>query len=651
MKIEKMLLILIVVFAFSRILFLDADPLLFNVGFYMSDEGRWSQEARNQVLFGEWITDDFSPALASAPLYVFLLFIIFKLFNVHLFTARLISALPGILSIFLLYFIVKKHDQRLAVIAAFILAIDNAFFTYNRIGFPESLYLFFLLLSFFFLTSGRSNFHYLSAGACFMLAVLSKLSAIYFSVSIFFYLAALYLRKETNLKGILIYLVGFLLVAVPALFFYYIPLYPVLEPSMKVFARPWLPIFFPFRISYFALNSYFSYPSIFLLLILSLIYLKERKILTFLTNIKQNIKLLDEIELMAFSWFFGLLIAVVFSDFIERRFTPLIIPLVLFSSMLLDKREKYNFKGEERINLLTFIILLVPFLNLMRYPNSMLSNYVNLRPIVESTLPPRIFSMIEQFGYIFDDVTITKLALISLYYLIAITLVVLYVTILRHKSKYKDIIDKYLPKFSLIALLLALSFNLIYRNSTIVFSYINIPTILIVLIGVPLSVLLFISIRKHTFFFKKIFLSAYVIFCILLITYTLLFPSFTAKNASAKMSNISDEGEWIVGVTAHTLSFENKLRPLFWVPNRKDMAHVNKDAIEKYKPKYYQVTHFYGEKMNFSKSTYPRPDQLNGSLVYLDTFELWPIFRKPRVIVDLYEIDRSRKYEENQIRN
>ena len=105
------------------------------------------------------------------------------------------------------------------------------------------------------------------------------------------------------------------------------------------------------------------------------------------------------------------------------------------------------------------------------------------------------------------------------------------------------------------------------------------------------------------------------------------------------MSKICDENEWIIGPLGHELSFENKLKPLWWIPNINTYEEINKDAIAKYKPKYYlKRIQWAGMKTNLEDSQ-PTPEQINESLVYLDTFELWPVFGKPYEILELYRID------------
>ncbi len=108
------------------------------------------------------------------------------------------------------------------------------------------------------------------------------------------------------------------------------------------------------------------------------------------------------------------------------------------------------------------------------------------------------------------------------------------------------------------------------------------------------------------------------------------------------MSKITNEGEWIIGYLEHQLSFENKLRPLYW-ENVRGWKEINKDAMERFKPEYYlRAIYYYGGKSKFLKIVSPTTEQVNESLVYLDTFELYPVLGKPRLVVELYRIDYAR---------
>jgi len=641
-KLGKAFLILILILALSRILFLDADPSIFKRVGDAGDNGYWSYEARSKAVFGTWINDDYTQSMATAPLYSFLSFITFKSFGVSLFTSRLVIALAGIFSIFLIYFIIKKSNEKLALIASFLLAINNAFFMYNRIGHPETLVIFFLLLNFFFLTSKReSYFNYLFAGVFFMLAILSKVTTIYFSFVMLFYFIGLHYRKELKLRCIISYFIGILIIALPTLFFYYFPLFSKFKTTLINLSGGGGLILIPSNISYnlsnYLSNYYFSLPSIFLLFLLSLLYFKNRNLLKLFSNIKKNVVFLTDIELIAFSWFFGYLVGLLFSDFLDRRFTLLVIPLVLFSSMLFDGKISENFSGRKN-NLSSFAIFLLIFLNLFHYPISLLSQHVNLKIVFEKILP--IVTSYSTFNN-FDSLSLTKAVLIGILLVVIMILIASYTTFIKVK-KYQKILDIYLPKSLFFTLILALSLNFVIINAKFLnfLFYITLPKVFIVLISLLMSLLIFTGVYVKNFIkysFKKVILTIYVMLCIVTITSALLYPSFSVKKASMELSKFCKQGEWVIGPYIHELSFENKIRPLWWIPNIKRYENINKNAIQKYKPSCYLTgTVWDGE--TISLNGWPTREQVNQSLVHIDSLDLFTIFGKPRVILQLYTI-------------
>ena len=77
---------LFVVLAFAFMLFLrlyqlhaDVSPLK-NLN-ELVDEGLWVHNARNMALFGKWTMDQFNQPLIGAPLFNYLLYLVFKFFG------------------------------------------------------------------------------------------------------------------------------------------------------------------------------------------------------------------------------------------------------------------------------------------------------------------------------------------------------------------------------------------------------------------------------------------------------------------------------------------------------------------------------------------------------------------------------------------
>jgi len=146
---------IIVISAFIRLIFLDADPGIFTRYRNVGDEGYWAHTARNLVLYNQFITDDLSFDASMAPLHTLSSFILFKVFGVSTYSARLTSAIFGILTIFLSFIFLKKYNHKIALWGTLLLSINHNFFAFNRMGLPETMATFFILLSFYVSLSKR----------------------------------------------------------------------------------------------------------------------------------------------------------------------------------------------------------------------------------------------------------------------------------------------------------------------------------------------------------------------------------------------------------------------------------------------------------------------------------------------------------------
>ena len=89
------LAVLALVVVLPRVLFLDADPPGDLHVHFITDEGWWAHNARQQALFGRWIMDDHNPPLWSTPAYSFLLWLFYQALGVGLYQTRLLSGLAG----------------------------------------------------------------------------------------------------------------------------------------------------------------------------------------------------------------------------------------------------------------------------------------------------------------------------------------------------------------------------------------------------------------------------------------------------------------------------------------------------------------------------------------------------------------------------
>lgn len=173
------LVLVLLVALLPRLLVLDADPPSKVLGAFLSDEGWWAQNARQRVLFGQWIMDDHNPALFAAPAYTAAVTAVYHYVGLGLAETRLASVLAGTAASLLLFAGLRAVlPLRRALPPALLLALGTFPILMSRLGFTESVQLAFAVLAMAgVLWATRMPGFGMLGGLGFMLAVLSKPNA------------------------------------------------------------------------------------------------------------------------------------------------------------------------------------------------------------------------------------------------------------------------------------------------------------------------------------------------------------------------------------------------------------------------------------------------------------------------------------------
>lgn len=186
MKASRPLWILLFIGSFflilwPRIVHLDADPPVSlsqafqNVGVFLYDEGWWTANARNKVLFGEWTFGTYNLMYVS-PVFTLLVWISFSLFGVCLITARLPSLVMGLISLGLFFCLARRSlGPRWGSMATLLMGLSYPLTIYHRVALLEPTATFFTLLAGFFWFQEKPTWGILS-GICTGLALMTKLS-------------------------------------------------------------------------------------------------------------------------------------------------------------------------------------------------------------------------------------------------------------------------------------------------------------------------------------------------------------------------------------------------------------------------------------------------------------------------------------------
>lgn len=193
-QVRLMLLMIMVVIGLCglRLVHLTADPpahLSWSGGLFF-DEGAYTHNARNQILFGEWKADEWNDFYYS-PILTLLKWGIFSIIGIGIAQERLVSILFCGLTLWMLYLALSVTLRRsVAILSVILLGINYIYVMYSRLGMFEIPLIFFMVLTMYFWQQGlkhqprfpvwRSHaFMFLAGVSCFTVYIFKAL-AIYF---------------------------------------------------------------------------------------------------------------------------------------------------------------------------------------------------------------------------------------------------------------------------------------------------------------------------------------------------------------------------------------------------------------------------------------------------------------------------------------
>jgi 4-amino-4-deoxy-L-arabinose transferase-like glycosyltransferase len=160
-----------------RFVALDADPHPHLVMFdHITDEGWYSQNARNHALFGTWVIDEHNPALVLCPLHTLVLRLCYGLGGVSFATTRLPGTLASVLTVALVFWTMRRLGPARWIGTALV-ACNPLLLAYSRTAFVESLQMTWVTLGWAASLRPEARAQRLVCGAAAALAVLTKPTA------------------------------------------------------------------------------------------------------------------------------------------------------------------------------------------------------------------------------------------------------------------------------------------------------------------------------------------------------------------------------------------------------------------------------------------------------------------------------------------
>ncbi len=221
---NKLTIILIAVFAFTT--FLRFYQLGNIPAGFLNDEANAGYDAYSLLKTGHDQWNNFLPISNfigfgdfQPPVFRYTSIIPIALFGLSEFSIRFMSALAGVLSVIVLFFLVKKLvNSKAALLSAVLLAIMPWAFGLNRIGHESNIAVLFLILALFFgfIQKSRKD---LLISSFFLAACMYTYSAyiLYAPITLFLILYANY-KKELGFKPLFYVLIFFLILISPIIF-------------------------------------------------------------------------------------------------------------------------------------------------------------------------------------------------------------------------------------------------------------------------------------------------------------------------------------------------------------------------------------------------------------------------------------------------
>jgi len=179
--IRSLALFIVLIGCAARLVLLDADPKLPDWIGYVTDEGRWVETARNLALFGELRLYGLSQMhLLLSPGFQAVVFVVFKLFGVSFWSARLFTELCGCGLLLAVYGACRREVNGFAMLLGMsVLAFEPLMLRVSRLALPELPAALFMCLALLVLVfAQRMRWAALLAGALAATAVAMKATTV-----------------------------------------------------------------------------------------------------------------------------------------------------------------------------------------------------------------------------------------------------------------------------------------------------------------------------------------------------------------------------------------------------------------------------------------------------------------------------------------
>jgi len=176
---------LLVALALRAVFPVSDPPWLSTIGITWHDEGVWTHNARNKVLFGQWQLDQWNPMYVS-PVFTGLEYLSFSTFGVGLWQARLVSIVAGLAATFALAVGLRAiATPGVALTGALLLAVNFTWVMYSRVALLEATMVAALVAAWACYAKAERNWRWgVGAALLGLLAFFTKASAGFFLIAL-----------------------------------------------------------------------------------------------------------------------------------------------------------------------------------------------------------------------------------------------------------------------------------------------------------------------------------------------------------------------------------------------------------------------------------------------------------------------------------
>ena len=339
-----------------RLIHLDADSplnLSWSGGFF-GDEMALAHNARNKVLFGEWISDEWNPFIYS-PLLTLFEYAFFSVLGVGLVPLRLVNIFLLFLGFWLLLLTLRRErDWPTALLAVGLLGFNYIFLMYNRIGLNDTFLVFPMLLTLYFWHRGLEKPPYfILAGVSAFICYTTKATALYFTLAAALSIVWAILQKvqeagglKKGLRSLGFFLSGLGLSSFAWYGFFFLPNQGRFDSAVQ----DWVGLAMPENLGKFWSNvtsplllKYFSLSPVELLVGLSFIP-------WLLITLFKDWKKIKPLEVFLSLWLLGGYLAINGLNYRPLRYyVPLFPPLIILTALLFSKI--WNWPDSGKFNL------------------------------------------------------------------------------------------------------------------------------------------------------------------------------------------------------------------------------------------------------------------------------------------------------------